>query len=206
MVMTGGTPRPSRLLAAAALAFAGCGGSSVAIVCAEASTGPRHVGRVAVPGVSGEDMLTAYETLQGAGLRVSIPGLATIAPSTSFAGTTTPAAGRLVPRNTTVTIRAKQVFLGVASPAVPFPLPSAVVPNFSGAHVSAAAAWAESHDLFWVATLPPLIAGDAATLLANYRVVKQAPRAGATLELGIGTTTGSGGSFDPTPLRLNGAG
>lgn len=151
-------------------------------------------------------MLTAYETLHTAGLRVSIPSLATIAPSTSFAGTTTPAAGRLVPRNTTVTIRAKHVFLGVASPAVPFPLPSAVVPNFIGARVSSAAAWAQSHGLFWTASLPPLIAGDAATLLANYRVVKQAPRASAALYLGIGITTGSGGSFDPTPLRLHGAG
>lgn len=161
-----------------------------------------------VPHVTSADPGVAYARLHRAGLRVrfdrsfsagSLFCLPTIAQQS-------PRAGRRVRRGGVVTLRAQPPRCGAASPAVPTgQLPAAKVPAFAGRPVSAAVAWAERHRLYWeVDRLPPLTAGTASGLLGNYRVSRQRPRAGTVLMLGIATGGGNQGSFQSTPLTLQG--
>ena len=88
----------------------------------------------------------------------------------------------------------------------PIPLPGPYrVPSFSGRPLSVAIGWVTAHELLWAATIPGLHDGGAGSLYANYVITTQKPRAGAKLTVGMvvsGGMVGSGGGWQPTPLRL----
>jgi beta-lactam-binding protein with PASTA domain len=145
----------------------------------------------------------AYDRLHAAGLRVryrlaySLGSF--ICPPT--VARQSPPAGRRVKRGTFVTLTTKPPRCAVESPGVPIPVPSADVPSFTGRQLSTVQSWAEAHNLYWQAVrLPALPAGHAATLLDNYRVVRQAPDPGTLLTLGDVSTPGV---FRPTPLTVS---
>ena len=110
-----------------------------------------------------------------------------------------PRPGKRVSSGSTVLVATKFPPCGVASPAVPVPLPKpSRVPSFVGMPLSAAIGWVEERHLSWAATIPPLKAGDAPTLYANYVITNQKPRPGASLSVG----TDRHGGWLPTPLQL----
>jgi hypothetical protein len=161
-----------------------------------------------VPDVTGLGLTAAYARLHRAWLRVSFPalyegtgGLLGCDPTIAAQD---PAAGTVTAGDRTVALTAGPRRCGLGSPGVPTGrLPSAVVPDFVGKPLTTAVSWAETHELYWdAAKLPPLVAARAPTLLANYRVTEQTPRAGATLRLGIDTHNGNEDTFRPTPLKL----
>jgi hypothetical protein len=152
------------------------------------------------------DINHAYASLHHAGLRVSY--LRSFSEDSSACWPIIvrekPAAGSRVTPGSTVRLTARPPSCGIGRPAVPVgQLPSFKVPNFAGRPLSDAVHWADAHNLYWEAeSLPRLVGGDAATLLNNYSVIKETPRAGSRLQLGIGTRQGNEGTFLPTPLTL----
>ena len=161
---------------------------------------------LAVPRVVGMDLNSAYLRLYGAGLSVSD----TSAFSASSGGCLpvvirqAPSAGARASNGASVVLTARRPACGVSSPGVPTGrIPSARVPDFAGRPLSFAVAWAEQHRLDWDAgRLPRLRDANATKLLGNYRILGQSPHPGAILRLGVGTGSGSAGTFLPTPLRL----
>ena len=98
-----------------------------------------------------------------------------------------------------VSLIAPSPFWLAASPGVPVgTLPSYRVPDFIGKPRTAAIDWIQHRNLYWAATIPPLHAGDAASLFANYTTTAQRPRPGAEMKLG----NEGHDSFQPTPLTL----
>jgi hypothetical protein len=150
----------------------------------------------------------AYARLYRAGLRVTFHYSYSLGGSWELClpmvGRQFPRVGQRVAVHTVVTLQRRAAGCGAGSPAVPVGLlPSAKVPDFSGRSLSAATNWAYSRNLDWDADpLPPLRASAASSLFRNYTVVRQMPRPGRRLTLGIRTRTGSEGSFQPTPLQL----
>lgn len=155
--------------------------------------------KVAVPLRAREtDLAGAFQVLRAAGFRVGVSG-ATQVSSLHPAGVVslTPRVGSRIAQGSTVTIHAGGGPLG--SPAVLKVMRRDRVPSFAGKSLSAAIAWANSHDLFWsVPSLPALSSSDASHLFDAYRVVAQQPRAGAMILQGQMV----GGGFRPTPLTL----
>lgn len=188
-------PRPSRLAAGllAVAAFAALVGPAESRRAA-----PR---RVAVPSVRRLTLERAYARLVGAGLRVSFAARLTFPDdATVIVERATPPAGTVVRRGTAVRLAFVRPPRGAASPAVPSPLPSAVVPSLVGKRVGAAAAWASRAGLTWEAALGPLVAGAAPLLLDDYRIVRESPKPGTRLSYGVSGPSG----FLVTPLRVRG--
>jgi hypothetical protein len=145
----------------------------------------------------------AYDRLHAAGLRVRcrVVYLLGIFICTPTVARQSPPAGRRVNRGTVVTLTTKPPRCMSESPGLPIPMPSATVPSLAGLRVSAVQSWAEAHNLYWRAVrLPALEAGRAATLLDNYRVVRQTPDPGTLLTLGDPSGIGV---FRPTPLTVS---
>jgi hypothetical protein len=152
---------------------------------------------------SSDSLPLAYWRLHRAGLWATVPAAVAVSSQSNcwpFVVSQRPRAGTHVRPGTVVTLSTAIAPCPLASPVVPSPLPSATVPDFVGATVAAAAAWAGRHKLYWQSDLPPLVAGRTRQLLDNFHVVRQQPASGATLALG---TTGPGASFTPTPLVLH---
>jgi beta-lactam-binding protein with PASTA domain len=184
--------RVAALIAVAASAAAG------------ATTASEHVAAryVAVPPVRRLTIDRAYARLVQAGLRVSFAARLTFpADETAIVTRAIPPVGTHVRRGAVVRLVLVRPPQGVASPGVPIPLPSAVVPNLVGKPVGAAAAWARRSGLTWEAALPPLVAGAAPQLLDDFRVVHQSPKPGTRLSYGVSEASGS---FLVTPLRVRG--
>jgi hypothetical protein len=157
--------------------------------------------RTGGPGDFSSDALPlAYVVLHRAGLRVSY-GRPVAASSVSncwpIVASQRPRAGTRVVAGTVVTLAIGMTPCPLPSPAVPRPLPSATVPNFRGHTVTAVAAWAGRHHLYWRGQVPALTGGTARQLLTNFRVAGQRPRPGTVLKAG---SVGAGGRFTPTPL------
>jgi hypothetical protein len=172
-----------------------------------ASSGAGAAGRAAtrVPSVIGLDLGHAYARLHQAGFRVTYPrsfsaGSLSCAP---VIGKQRPIAGALS-RLPTVTLTPQPPRCAAPSLALPTgPLPSALVPRFEGQSLLVAARWATTNELYWqVNRLPALRNGCWPQLLSNYAIVRQNPKAGMTLRLGIAHRHGQSGSFLPTPLKL----
>ena len=159
-------------------------------------------GSGAVPVTRGEDLPHAYRKLHAAGLSVTF----TLPFSLDWSGEcvplvtgSVPRAGADVRRGSAVSLLMRIPGCGVASPGVPVGrLPSHRVPDFIGKPLTAAIAWIQHRNLYWAATIPPLHAGDAATLFANYTITRQRPRPGGAMKLG----NEGHDSFQPTPLSL----
>jgi beta-lactam-binding protein with PASTA domain len=179
--VTGARALAAGLVAASVASTAGaCGGEQM----------------VVVPGIRSANVVFAYERLHAAGLRVAIPsGLAIESLRMPLVRTQTPVAGARVARGSTVRLDSFFSFTGSPTGA-----PSlAVVPSLHGRSASAAPAWAERKDMYWRVALPPLTAGDATTLLDNFRIVGQRPRPGTLLRHGYLR----GRAFHVTPLVID---
>jgi hypothetical protein len=165
----------------------------------------RH--EVLVPNTAGMDINHAYASLHQAGFRVSY--LRSFSEGSSacwpIIAHEQPAAVSQVTPGLTIKLIAPPSFCPIASPFLPVgQLPSFKVPNFAEQRLDNAVHWAYSHNLHWEAdNLPRLVGGDASTLFANYQVVKETPRAGSRLKLGIETRHGNEGTFLMTPLILH---
>jgi len=110
-----------------------------------------------------------------------------------------PGAGTAVRRGSVISLLARIGLCPSASPAVPVgTLPSYRVPDFIGKRLTAAIAWIQYRNLYWAGTIPPLRAGDASSLFANYTITAQRPRPRGRMQLGIEGHD----SFRPTPLSL----
>ena len=155
-----------------------------------------------VPSVARLGLLTAYEKLHRAGVRVTFGRTFSIDWSGECVPIVTgsqPRASSSVRRGSTVVLSTSMPPCGLASPAVPVPRPKpSRVPSFTGKPLTAAIAWVKRHHLTWAATVPRLHHGDAATLYGNYTITGQSPDQGSMLALGIAHGTG----WQPTPLRL----
>ena len=162
-------------------------------------------GTVVVPRVAG-GAVAAYNRLHAAGLRVSVPnGLSFSSSAPPTVARMVPMAGKRVARGSVVTL---YLSFGMGRFAVPMGrLPSYVVPKLRGGPVSTAYGWARNKRLVFRAYLGPLKAGNARSLFANYRVVRQRPAAGVRLTLGERGRTAAGkrASFRLTPLTVWGA-
>jgi hypothetical protein len=159
-----------------------------------------------VPRTGGQDLASAYARLHRTGLRVSFSGsFSTDNMCLPLVTSSRPSSGQHVAAGTTITLHFRPAPCGAASPGVPTgPIPSARVPNFLGQRLTAAIKWVDQHGLDWrTGRLGGLFAADAPTLLANYRVVRQDPKPGSTLKLGVGSRHGNSGTFRPTPLFLS---
>jgi hypothetical protein len=152
---------------------------------------------VAVPGVRSASVEFAYRRLHDAGLRVAIPASLDLSSQRSvMVRDQSPRAGAAVARGSVVTLTTAGGVIG--SIAVPRRQPRASVPSFVGADPDAVVRWAERNRLLWRVALPPLRAGHADSLLANYRVLRQTPAPGAHLRLGVQLAHG----FRPTPISV----
>jgi hypothetical protein len=173
---------------------------------ASVQAAPRQV-KVRVPRVRG-DVVSVYARLHALGLRVRIPrafAYDSAAPPQVVA--TTPRAGRRVRRGSVVTLYlARSADHAVSARGR---LRSYVVPRLVGDEMSAAYAWAAHKRLIFRAYLPPLAAGNAPGLFANYVVIRQSPRPGSRLSLGRrgqSKPRGHGrGRFHATPLSVRAA-
>lgn len=163
---------------------------------------PARPSSVTVPSVLRLDLLTAYEKLHRAGVRVSFKRSFSIDWSGACIPLVTgsqPRANSTVRSGSTVVLSTAMPGCPVASPAVPVPRPKpSRVPSFSGKPLTAAIDWVKRHHFTWAATIPPLQDGGAASLYRNYTITAQNPHQGAILALGIAHGTG----WQPTPLRL----
>jgi hypothetical protein len=187
------------------LAAAAAPGLVVALAVAAVAAGAVAGGRTTVPQVTQLDLQSAYAKLHHAGLRVSFRGSVSDGwdGCLPFVKTESPAAGARVPMSTAVTLVLLEPKCGMPSPAVPpGRLRKVLVPEFIGDALPAAIAWTEHNELSWSGPdLPPLTRADAPTLLANYLVIDQSPKAGRRLADGIEGP--APGSFTPTPLVLH---
>jgi hypothetical protein len=152
-----------------------------------------------VPAVQGLPIEQAYDRLHHAGFRVSFQGRLSLPPATAAVTRQAPRAGGYARRGSIVKLRLAVPPTGAGSPAVPNELKEFTVPDFHGRPVLAAVEWAESSQLQWEASLPPLSAGGAARLLDNYAVDRQEPTPG--MQLSPGRKDANGG-FTPTPLKV----
>ncbi len=110
-----------------------------------------------------------------------------------------PGAGTDVRHGSIVSLVARMSFCAAASPAVPLGMLSIYrLQDFTGKPLTAAIAWIQHRNLYWAATIPPLRAGNASSLFANYTITAQRPRPGGRMQLGIEGHD----SFRPTPLSL----
>jgi hypothetical protein len=156
-----------------------------------------------VAATRGEDLPHAYRKLHTAGLRVTFNSSFSLNWSYEcmpiIAGSV-PSAGTHVRRGSVVSLIApRSPICPAASPAVPVgTLPSYRVPDFIGKPLTTAIAWIQHRNLYWAATIPPLQAGDATSLFANYTITRQRPRPGGAMKLG----NEGHHSFQPTPLSL----
>lgn len=158
---------------------------------------------VVIPRVVGTYYQTAYDRLHRAGLRVSIPGGVTVEGcciAAPYVTRVSPAPGRGVSRGSAVTLTLGCPRCGAGSPGVPIRLSGYRVPNFVARRVSAAYAWVRDKTLYFAVHLRPLVAGSAPHLYGNYIVSRQHPHPGTVLTLGRGHSSGTSGSFLPTPL------
>lgn len=152
---------------------------------------------VAVPGVRSANPFFAYERLRAAGLRVSIPaGLDVHSLRGANVQSQSPPPGARVRRGSTVVLTLRPGLIG--SPTGQTPMPRAVAPDFTGQSAAEAVRWATAEQLYWHVRLAPLADGNADTLLDNYTVIQQQPRAGVRLELGKRVGRG----FRPTPITV----
>ena len=152
-----------------ALVFAGVGASA-----ARAATSST----VVIPRLGG-GVVAAYARLHAAGLRVSIPrGVAFSSAASPTIAWSVPRSGRRVRRGSVVVL-----FLspGRWGPTRTGAARRLVVAPFVGSAARAAYSWVRAKKLPLTAYLGPLKAGGASGLLANYRVSRQRPGAGAHL-------------------------
>lgn len=182
------------LTAKAVLAFLVLG---VVVAPARAEQGPR------VPKVLHLQLWDAYGHLRRAGLTVTTPSftLGGVGLCWPRIAAQSPGPGTHVGRGSTVVLRLKSGGCALGSPAVPEPFPPpVVVPDFVAEPVAATRRWAGHHDLYWLARLPALKVGTTRHVLDNFVVLKQRPRAGSMLSLGVAGP--KQGSFRPTPLDI----
>lgn len=166
---------------------------------------PRSPGVGRVPAVVGADLFRAYDLLHAVMLPVRFSAFSTDGACAPVVLVQMPVAGRTPPSGGVVALQLHAATCAPDSSAVPTaPPPRATVPDFTGQLVTVAQTWAERHGQGFVAELPGLRAGRAATLLGNYRVTRQDPPPGATLVPGVGQRSGNGGTYTPTPLRVIG--
>lgn len=156
----------------------------------------------AVPVTNGEDLPHAYLKLHDAGLSVTFTRPFSLDWSyecVPLVAGSVPGADAAVTRGSAVSLLLRIPPCGVASPGVPVgKLPSYRAPDFIGKPLTAAIAWIQHRNLYWAATIPPLHAGNAASLFANYTITRQRPRPGGAMKLG----NEGHDSFQPTPLKL----
>ncbi len=159
-------------------------------------------GSGAVPVTRGEDLPRAYLKLHAVGLSVTFTRPFSLDWSyecVPLVVGSVPRAGAAVRRGSAVSLLLRIPGCSVASPGVPVGrLPSYRVPDFIGKPLTAAIAWIQHRNLYWAATIPPLRAGNAASLFANYTITRQRPRPGGAMKLG----NEGHDSFQPTPLSL----
>lgn len=136
---------------------------------------------VVVPRVTdGDGVFRGYEVLRGRGLKMTIPARFSVTSlCMPVAETQNPRAGARVHRGASVKVSGPRCTRG--SPAMPVPPPpSVVVPDMTGATLTAASKWAERASLLWQAVdLPPLRPSGRRRLLDNYVVAAQGPAAGS---------------------------
>lgn len=175
-------------------------GLVVGLVGGAASARAEQVPRT--PKVLHLQLWDAYGHLRRAGLTVAFPSITLGGVSLCWpqVAAQSPGPGSHVARGSTVTLKLTSR-CGLASPAVPVPLPApVVVPDFVAQPVAATRLWADRQGLYWQARFPALKAGTTRHLLDNFVVLKQRPRPGSKLSLGV---AGPGpGSFRPTPLDV----
>jgi hypothetical protein len=153
-------------------------------------------GLVTVPRVTHTDIVSAYDVLHEAGLRVEIPerfeirSLQSLVPASQD-----PRPGVRVPVGSVVSLTLRTGPLG--SPASS---PHTVqVANLVGRSASAAIGWVENAELFFeIEDVPPLLPSDAAHLFDAYRVTHQSPAPGTRLGPGVLQD----GTFVLTPMIL----
>jgi beta-lactam-binding protein with PASTA domain len=191
--------RPGALLAvlvAAALA-----------VAAPASGKHHHKPKtIAVPKLLSVNVFSAYNRLHRDGFRVSMRHgfeLDELAETTAVVESISPAAGERLLPGAAVTLSVGCPTCAVSSPGTPpLPYPQYTVPDFVGRRLKAVERWLHQKVLYLTRRVGPLNDADAETLFDNYRIARQHPAPGKTIELGIAhaNADGSTGSFKPTPL------
>jgi beta-lactam-binding protein with PASTA domain len=158
---------------------------------------------VIVPRLRGLSIERAYECLHRAGLRVSFDRPLTLpGESPAYVALQVPPAGTRARRGSVAKLHLIVPPLLVGSGAVPSEIRHHKVPDFQGQPISVAVEWTERAHLSWEAKVPALSAGHASPLLRNYLVVRQRPRPGERLALGI---AGPEGGWLPTPLLVWGS-
>jgi hypothetical protein len=162
---------------------------------------------IVVPGVRGAPLGLAYRVLREDGLAATIHGSfrAGTEVCLPLVASQSPGVDRSVAAGAVISLTVVQTKTCLQSkPGVPAaPLPKATVPDFTGAPLTRAVHWADTHALNW-ATGPLTAVRDADTgqLLANWRITSQSPLPGVTLRLGTGSRRASAGSVTPTRLVL----
>jgi hypothetical protein len=149
----------------------------------------------------GEDLPHAYLKLHAAGLSVAFTRSFSLDWSyecVPVVARSIPRAGTHVGRGSVVSLRVRIPPCAAASPIVPVRIRPRRVPDFVGKRLTAAIHWTQRRYLFWAATIPPLRAGDAPSLFANYTITAQRPHPGRT----ILPVVKDHGGVRPTPLTL----
>lgn len=150
--------------------------------------------------------IRAYQRLHQSGLRISFAAvqLAYFTDPPVHVVAQSPAAGQAVSPSTVVHLKFGCPGCGAGSPSVPRHMPTYLVPRFIGQKLAAAWQWVRHKQLYFIAYLGKLTAGNAPSLFDNYRVIRQKPPAGTRLKLGKARRCchGNGGSFKPTPLTV----
>lgn len=169
---------------------------------------PRRVG---VPRVLKADVASAYNTLRGVGLRVTITTDFVVDDALGYTPDVrraSPRAGKIVEVGSTVTLGLGPCACGVSSPALPLgKLPTYIMPSFVGKTSNHVVAWATGKLVAVDMHFGVMRNGAAATLYKNYVITRQKPAAGSHVALGIkggGTETGgvATGSFTETRLLV----
>jgi len=158
------------LVAFAALAFSACGGK-------------RAERRTIVPeAAANNDAYRAYDLLHRTGLRVAVPtGFSHQATQAAIFSSLKPRAGSIVPRGSVEKLEIERGPIGSVATRKGS-IPSAKVPDFTGASLFTVDAWAQKHDHYWECLrLPPFAASNRPHLLDNYVVVHQSPAPGTIL-------------------------
>ena len=173
-----------------------------ALVAATRDGGEDEARMLVVPHVTETGIVRAYDLARAAGFRVAISNRFSVAALCEpIAERQSPPRGALLREGGVVTINAGICPLG--SPGVRRPMPSAVVPDFTGKPASEVVDWAETREMFWwVRGASPLAAGSTPHLLDNYRVLRQSPRPGARLRPGVLLRSGGSRGFRVTPITV----
>jgi hypothetical protein len=160
-----------------------------------------------VPGVRGAPLGLAYRVLREDGLAATIHGTFRAGSQVCLplVSSQSPGVDRSVAAGAVISLTIVPTKTCLQSqPGIPTgQRPKATVPDFTGAPLTRAVHWADTHDLNW-ATGPLATVRDADTgqLLANWRITSQSPLPGMTLRPGTARRRASAGSFRPTRLVL----